>query len=163
MGFPNEEVKYGFLRDLLPTFLPVKDVNPLDFSALKFAKDLRKGDVDAFMTRLKARFASIPYSLTDRTERSYQLGFYLIFELIGQYVQAEEQSAKGRADAVVKTNDTIYVFEFKMIQNATAEDALKQIDDKGCLIPYTAGDRKLVKIGVEFSEEERGICRWVVA
>ncbi|MDR2027678.1 MAG: PD-(D/E)XK nuclease domain-containing protein, partial [Prevotellaceae bacterium] len=66
------------------------------------------------------------------------------------------------ADAVVRTADTVYVFEFKMDENATAEQALAQIDEKGYLIPYTAEGRKLVKIGVEFSAEERGIGRWIV-
>jgi hypothetical protein len=52
------------------------------------------------------------------------------------------------------------VFEFKLTENASAEDAIKQIDDKGYLIPFTAGNKKLVKVGVEFGKEERGISRW---
>ncbi|MDR2383576.1 MAG: PD-(D/E)XK nuclease domain-containing protein, partial [Prevotellaceae bacterium] len=110
----------------------------------------------------RAFFASIPYDLSDQTERHYQLVFYLIFTLMGQFVQTEVKSARGRADAVVKTADTVYVFEFKMDENATAEKALAQINDKGYLIPYTADGRKLVKIGVEFSAEERGLSRWIV-
>ncbi|MDR1437407.1 MAG: PD-(D/E)XK nuclease domain-containing protein, partial [Candidatus Symbiothrix sp.] len=51
-------------------------------------------------------------------------------------------------------------FEFKLTENATAEEALKQIDDKNYLIPFTAGNKKIVKLGVEFSREERGISRW---
>jgi hypothetical protein len=75
-------------------------------------------------------------------------------------VQTEVKSAEGRADAVVWTEGAIYVFEFKMDSNATAEDALKQIDDKGYLISYTADHRRLVKIGVEFSVEAGGVKRW---
>jgi len=30
------------------------------------------------------------------------------------------------------------------------------------LIPYTADERRLLKIGVELSIEERGIKRWLV-
>jgi Holliday junction resolvase-like predicted endonuclease len=81
---------------------------------------------------------------------------------MGQLVQTEVKSARGRADAVVKTDDTIYVFEFKMEENATAEKALAQIDDKGYLIPYTADGRKLMKVGAEFSAEERTLSRWLV-
>jgi hypothetical protein len=55
----------------------------------------------------------------------------------------------------------MYVFEFKMDENATAEDALKQIDEKGYLIPYSTDNRRLVKIGVEFSTEAKGIRRWL--
>jgi hypothetical protein len=80
---------------------------------------------------------------------------------MGQFVQAEQHSARGRADAVVVTADTVYVFEFKLSANASAEDALQQIDDRGYLIPFTAGNRKLVKIGAEFNAAERTLSRWV--
>jgi hypothetical protein len=49
-----------------------------------------------------------------------------------------------------------------MDENSTAEKALEQIDDKGYLIPYTADGRKLVKIGAEFSAEERTLSRWLI-
>jgi hypothetical protein len=162
LGYPNEEVKYGFLRELLPAYLPVERHLLNAFFAGKFTKDLINGNIEEFMTAIRAFFASIPYDLSDQTERHYQLVFYLIFTLMGQFVQTEVKSARGRADAVVKTADTVYVFEFKMDENATAEKALAQINDKGYLIPYTADGRKLVKIGVEFSAEERGLSRWIV-
>lgn len=61
------------------------------------------------MERMKSFFADIPYELNTKTERHYQVIFYLVFKLMGQYVDAEVRSAKGRADAVVKTKDRIYV------------------------------------------------------
>ena len=82
----------------------------------------------------------------------------MAFGLVVQFV-GEVRSAKGRADAVVKTPKYIYVFEFKL--HDTAENALKQIDEKGYLIPYQADGQELLKIGVEFSQEERNISRWV--
>lgn len=72
---------------------------------------------------------------------------------MGQFSEAEVRSAKGRADAVVKTADYIYVFEFKL--DGSAEQALAQIDDRGYLIPYTVDGRKLMKIGVNFDPKER--------
>jgi hypothetical protein len=81
---------------------------------------------------------------------------------MGQFVQTEVKSSKGRADAVVKTADNIYIFEFKMDDNATAEDALAQINSKDYAIPYSADHRKVVKIGVEFSQIEKGVNRWVI-
>ena len=79
---------------------------------------------------------------------------------MGQFTEAEVRSARGRADAVVKTPKYIYVFEFKL--DGTAEEALQQIDEKGYLIPYQADGRELLKIGVNFSKTERNIERWVV-
>ena len=81
---------------------------------------------------------------------------------MGQFIQTEVKNNKGRADAMMKTADNIYVFEFKMDENATAEDALKQINSKDYAIPYSADHRKVVKIGVEFSQIEKGIKRWLI-
>ena len=79
---------------------------------------------------------------------------------MGQFVETEVRSARGRADAVVKTKDFIFVFEFKL--NGTAEEALKQIDEKGYLIPYTLDRRKLEKVGVNISKEKRNIDCYVI-
>ena len=165
LGFPNEEVKYGFLKELLPVFAPQVKLNKT-FSASRFIKALDKGEVEEFMILLKAFYASISYDAIKqehRDEQFYQHVFYLLFTLMGQYVETEVKSANGRADAVVKTDDSIYVFEFKIDERSTAEAALAQIDEKGYLIPYSADGRRLVKIGVEFSQEDKGIKRWLVA
>lgn len=73
----------------------------------KFVRELRSGDVDAFLTRLKAFFADFPYELKAKTECHYQVVFYLVFKLMGQFCDAKVRGAKGRADAVVKTKDYI--------------------------------------------------------
>jgi hypothetical protein len=161
LGFPNEEVKYGFFNELLPIYMPQKGVVG-EFYVEYFIEDLLAGNVDGFMSRLQAFFAGIPYELNNKEEKHYQTVFFLLFRLMGQFVEAEQRSAAGRADAVVVTGDTVFAFEFKLSGSATAEDALKQISDKGYLIPYAAAGKKTVKIGAEFSAKERGLSRWVV-
>ena len=121
----------------------------------KFVRELRSGDVDAFLTRLKAFFADFPYELKAKTECHYQVVFYLVFKLMGQFTQAEVHSSRGRADAVVKTPKFVYVFEFKL--KGTAGQALQQIEEKG----YAEG-RQVIKVGVEFSAEKRNVERWMV-
>lgn len=159
LGFPNEEVKYGFLNFAAPFYTPVAP-SDTSFYIGKFVHELEAGDTDAFLTRLKCFFADFPYELNEKTERHYQVVFYLVFKLMGQFTQAEVRSATGRADAVVMTADTIFVFEFKL--NGTAEDALKQIHEKGYLLPYTVDGRKLVKVGVSFDAEKRNIGNWLI-
>jgi hypothetical protein len=164
LGFPNEEVKYGFLNELLPAFV-LTPITTGNFSVIEFLRQLKNGDIEGFMTSLKAFFADIPYDAIKqkhRDEQYYQHVFYLLFTLMGQFVQTEVKNNKGRADAVVKTANNIYVFEFKMDDNATAEDALAQINSKDYVIPYTADYRKLVKIGVEFSQTEKDVKRWLI-
>lgn len=108
LGFPNDEVRYGFLNFLVPYYTEVTD-DETGFHIAKFMRELRSGDVDAFMERRPGVFAGMPYDLSDNTERHYQAVFYVVFTLMGQFVETEIRSAHGRADAVVKTKDTIYV------------------------------------------------------
>ena len=159
LKFPNDEVCYGFLNFLVPYYTNVSD-DETGFHIAKFIRELRSGDIEAFMERLKVFFAGMPYELSENTERHYQAIFYVVFTLMGQFVETEVRSARGRADAVVKTKGFIFVFEFKL--NGTAEEALKQIDEKGYLIPYTLDGRKLVKVGVNFSKEKRNIDCYVI-
>jgi hypothetical protein len=162
LGFPNEEVKYGFFSELLPIYMPGKSVQS-EFYAANFVRDLLANNVDGFMNRLKAFFAGISYELNNsKEEKHFQTVFFVLLRLMGQFVEVEQRSAYGRSDAVVITRDTVFVFEFKISENSSAEKALQQIDDKGYLIPYTAGNKKLVKVGVEFSKEKRGISRWKI-
>ena len=159
LGFPNDEVRYGFLNFLLPYYTRVT-TDETSFHIATFIRELRAGKVDSFMDRVKVFFAGIPYELSDNTERHYQTIFYVIFTLMGQFTEAEVRSSHGRADAVVKTRDTVYVFEFKL--NGTAEEALRQIDTGDYLIPYQLSGKRLVKVGVEFSKETRNISRYLV-
>ena len=161
LGYPNAEVKNGFLGFLLPDYTgQSRDRGGFHIGML--SKELRAGEVEAFMERLKCFFESVPYDLNDQTERHYHVVFYLVFKLLGQYIDSEVKSAKGRSDAVVTVPNRVYVFEFKL--NGTAEEALAQIDDKGYLIPFSADTgtgQKLCRIGVEFDKEAKNIGRWI--
>ncbi len=90
----------------------------------------------------------------------YQTIFYLLFRLMGQYVDTEVKSAIGRVDVVVKMQDAIYVFEFKV--DGTPEEALEQINSKGYIIPYQPDHRKVVKVGVNFDSATRSIGDWKI-
>lgn len=159
LEFPNDEVKYGFLNFLVPFYTPVTD-GENSFYIGKFVQELRAGKVDAFLTRLKAFFAGFPYELNEQTERHYQVVFYLVFKLMGQFTEVEVRSAFGRADAIVKTPQYIYVFEFKL--NGSAKEALNQINEKGYLIPFLVEERDLIKVGVSFDKKTRNIGEWLI-
>jgi hypothetical protein len=159
LGFPNDEVRYGFLKFLSPYYTSVPD-DVTNSYIDHFIDELDAGDVERFLEGVKVFFAGIPYELSDDTERHYQVIFYVVLTLMGKFVQAEVRSAHGRADAVVKTDQYIYVFEFKL--NDTAEAALAQIDTQEYLLPYTLDGRKLVKVGVSFDKETRNIGRYLI-
>ena len=84
------------------------------------------------------------------------------FSLMGQYTQTEVHCPRGRADAVVHTSNSIYIFEFKMEGAGTPEDALAQIEERGYANRYLASGKKVVCIGVTFDPKTRNIGEWAV-
>lgn len=132
LGYPNKEVKIGFTQGLLAQYKN-KSTTGSGFVA-KFFVAMYKHDIDAALTLMQSYLAGIPYDLENKSEKHFQTIIYLIFSLLGYYTQAEVKSAVGRADAVCRTKDRVYVFEFKV--DGSAEEALRQIDEKGYLIPY---------------------------
>ena len=167
LGFPNDEVRYGFLENLLPAYssLPLGDTGK---SVWKFVQDIREGKVDSFMERMRSIIAGIPYDDFPKEklklrEQNYQTAVYLIFALMGQFVQTEVHCATGRADAVVITVDTVYIFEFKLCGNSNAEDAINQIKEKNYAAKYQVDGKKVVLIGSSFDEDARTIRDWQIA
>ena len=159
LEYPNREVKIGMLKSLAPNYLsPIS----LDNNSLvgDFLEKLYEADVEGAMVRLKAYLASISNRLSNKTERDFQTVFYLIFNLMGAHMRVEEDSAIGRADAVVYMPDAVFVFELKY--DGSAEDAIRQIDEKGYLIPYSADGKRLYKIGVNYDSNQRTIGDWII-
>ncbi|MEL3905706.1 MAG: AAA family ATPase [Treponema sp.] len=156
LGFPNDEVKYGFLDNLVPAYTAIqKDQSGLFIG--NFIRDIETGNVAGFMERLYTSCAGLPYSFAAKDnvklrERDYQIAFYVLFTLMGQFTQTEVVSSRGRADCVVHTPNTIYVFEFKLMGSGTAQDAINQIREKGYAEPYRMSGKKIVLIGAVFGD-----------
>ncbi len=190
LGYPNKEVKIGFTQGLLSQYKN-REMTGGGFVA-KFYAAMYHHDIDTALALMQSYLAGIPYDLENKSEKHFQTIIYLIFSLLGYYTQAEVKSAIGRADAVCRTKDRVYVFEFKV--DGSAEEALRQIDDKGYLIPYRfegqgnhkassvtelvaepveAADRnastssatgiQIVKVGVNISTQTRTIDSWKTA
>ena len=164
LGFPNDEVRYGFLRNVLPAYSAVPFTQGGAWVA-RFVQDIREGKVDSFMERMQSLIAGIPYdNFTEENlklrEQNYQAAVYLIFKLMGQFVQTEEHCSTGRIDCVVRTVDTVYIFEFKLSGNGSAEDALNQIKENRYAEQYKADSKKIVLIGSSFDEQTRTIKDW---
>jgi hypothetical protein len=159
LGFPNTEVEDGFLKFLLPYYSPVQKTKS-GFYIANFVEEVESGRVDDFLKRLSSLFADTPYELVKDLENHYQNVLFIVTKLMGFYVKAEYHTSEGRIDMVLQTDDYTYVMEFKL--NGTAEEALAQINDKNYALPFAVDDRKLVKVGVNFSSETRNIERWII-
>ena len=160
LGFPNREVKQGFLKYLMPYYANTVQ-GKSGFEISRFVRSLREGDIEGFMERLQSFLSACPYELEPQQERHFQSVMFILTALCGYYVEIEEHTNKGRMDMTVKTKDYIYIFEFKF--NKSAEEALAQINEKGYAEPFMSDGRSIVKVGVNFSTACRNIDRWVVA
>ncbi|MCQ4873491.1 ATP-binding protein [Butyricimonas paravirosa] len=159
LGFPNREVEEGFIKFLLPFYTRMNKVEA-PFEIRKFVNEIETGQPDAFFQRLGSFFADTPYELARDLEVHYQNVLFIVFKLVGFYVQVEYHTSEGRVDLVLQTDKFIYVMEFKL--DGTAEEALRQINEKHYARPFEADSRKLFKIGVNFSKETRNIEKWLV-
>lgn len=160
LGFPNREVEEGFIKFLLPFYANTNAVES-EFEIQKFVREIRIGDYDSFFRRLRSFFADTPYELIRDLELHYQNVLFVVFKLVGFYVKAEYHTSEGRIDLVLQTDKFVYVIEFKL--DGTAEDALRQINEKHYALPFEAGgNRRLFKIGVNFNAKMRNIEKWIV-
>ena len=166
LGFPNDEVRDGFCKSLLP-YYATELVSKNDTFLMRFSDALEESRLEDALKEMKAFLSSIPYNAEKQNENHYKTLFYLIARLCTPYVvKTEECSAAGRSDMVVETENAVYVFEFKL--DGTVEEALAQIDSNGYLIPYSVikdkngNDKKLVKIGVNFDAEKRTLGEWKI-
>ena len=162
LDFPNNEVKNGFLTAIATSYLqPKKRVEGWIFDVLD---TLEGGDTDRLCSLFTSFLSSIPYTMRRKDdererERYFQYTFYLILRLISVYtVYVEKQQSHGRVDCVLETPQYVYIFEFKL--DGTAEEALRQIEEKGYAGEYASDTRILYKIGASFSSETGTIGDW---
>jgi hypothetical protein len=157
LDYPNEEVRGSFAKSLMDQYLHISktDLNSL---VVILPMALRKGDIAAAMNALVSFFAFIPYDIQIKKEKYYQTIVHLIFRMLGLYCQSEVKIAAGRIDTLVETKNYVYCFEFKL--DGTAEQALRQIDEKGYLTPWQGTGKQLFKVGVSFDFDKRNISAW---
>ena len=168
LAFPNREVSEGFTKCLL-TYYTKQDAAAYSSVVSRVIQGMEKGSIDSVLQVIKAYMSGVPYDAESQNELHYKTIVYCVFSLATPYLtRCEEKSAAGRCDVVVETADSVYVFEFKLDGNGTVDDALRQIDSKGYLIPYSAtlakdgSPKKLFKIVVSFDAEKRTIGEWKI-
>ena len=162
LDFPNDEVKEGFVSLVASNYFGLKD--DADGWVRDAVMTLRKGELDKFRELLTSFLASIPYSMRRKEdererERYFHYTFYLILRLISVYtVYTEKQQSQGRVDCIIETKDYVYIFEFKL--DGTADEALRQVEERGYARPYAADPRPVYKVGVSFSSATGTVEDW---
>ena len=162
LDFPNKEVKQGLITLLANNYL--QQEYSLTSTIVNIVKALRVGDLDQVRKLFTSFLAETPYSMRPKKDQKdrelyFHYTFYLIMRLISCYtVYTEKQLSEGRADCIVETDKYVYIFEFKL--DGTADEALKQIEDRGYAKAYEADQRPVYRVGVSFSSKTGTIEEW---
>ena len=157
--FPNEEVRDGFFRFLLPYYAQVKGgktASEID----KFVADVREGKVEQFLQRLESFFANFPYDAQKVSEENFRNVLYILCQLLGLEVHAERKTSDGRIDLLIETDKYRYVIECKI--DSTPAVALKQIHDKQYGLSWTLDEKETILIGLNFSTTSRRPDAWII-
>ena len=167
LGIPNREVEEGLVDYLLPCYANNGTKSTSDVVE-RLVRKAEEGEPDEMMRCFQALLADLPGDNFQETsekgialmELNFKNLMFLVSKFAGLYARSEYRTATGRIDMVIQTDDFTYLMEFKL--NDSAEAALAQINAKDYLLPFAADNRRLFKIGVEFSHKKRNIDRWIV-
>ena len=160
LDIPNAEVRIGLMRSLIPYYV-TRDTQTTNTTVVNLARALVRGDMDGMLRLLQTFLSTVPYC--DRTdyEGHYQQMLYIIFSLLGAYVDMEVRTPMGRVDLVMRTATTLYVVELKL--NQSAEAAMQQIDLKNYPERFALCGLPVVKVGINFDMERHTLKDWVIA
>ena len=128
--------------------------------------ELEDGHLDTFRIQLTSFLSSIPYTMRRKEnerekERYFHYTFYLLLHLLSTYlVYTEKVQSQGRVDCIIETDKFVYIFEFKL--DGSADEAIRQIVDKGYADEYKADGRKVYQIGCSFSSDTGTVEDWKV-
>ena len=159
LDIPNKEVRLGLMESLLPHYVDNKTPEATTMVAYLFY-DIQNGDMDAALHRLQEFLSTIPYCDNTKFEGHYQQVFYIIFSLLGYYVDVEVRTPRGRVDIVLRTRTTLYLMELKL--NKSAGEAMEQIDLKNYPERFALCGLPIVKVAVSFDSEQCTIGEWKI-
>ena len=158
LDIPNKEVRIGLMRSLLPNY--VQRPAELNTMVAEMAEMIYNGDMEGALRLMRTYLTTIPYCDNTHYEGHYQQLLYVIFTLIGNYVDVEVRTPQGRVDMVLRTPSTLYVIELKLDQSAEA--AMEQINLKDYPERFALCGLPVVKVGINFSTEKRTIEGWKI-
>lgn len=160
LGYPNREVYQSLNEHLL--YRLVQDQSQQARQLGQLYRLLLANDFDGLKQLFHAFFASIPHAWYNHGsiqnyEGYYASVFYSYFAALGLDLTVEDMTNLGRIDMTLKFNEQVYIFEFKVIENAGEGAALAQLRDKGYAEKYRALQWPVYLIGVEFSRVSRNV------
>lgn len=157
LGIPNREVRLGLMKSLIPYYLSPDRMLVSPF-LVEMARHLYQDDIDATLRDIQAFLSTVPYADNTGYEGHYQQVLYVIFSLLGAYVDIEVRTSRGRIDMVMCTRSTLYIMELKLDKDA--DTALCQIDLRQYPERFARCGLPMVKVGISFDSERHTLGGW---
>ena len=162
LDFPNQEVRISLNMHLLNYLSGA----PSRTSSLRFKmiKALKNQDTDQTERLFKSLFSSIPYewytkSRMDQYEGYYASVVYAFLASLGLDLRPEQSSSHGRTDLIIDAGNVVYVLEFKVVEiEGDGKKAINQIKEQGYHQQYVEAGRKVILVGIDFSQKERNVA-----
>ena len=159
LDIPNNEIKVGLMESLLPNYVAeYADDGGTTIGDMYIA--LLNNDLNEMFRLLQAYLLTVPYCDNANSEGHYQQMLYIIFSLFGRYVDVEVHTPRGRIDVVMRSANTLYLFELKLGKDAAA--AIEQINLKDYASKFSPCGLPIVKVGINFDSERRTITDWQI-
>ena len=164
LGYPNREVRQSLNRSLLRHL--TRDDGHIA-NRTRLLGRLKARDFDGLEELFGAFFAGIPYewytnNAIARYEGYYAAVFYAYFASLGLDVRAEESTSRGRLDMSLRFEGDVFLFEFKVLEQAGPGSALAQLRDRGYAEKFRATAAAVYLVGVEFESAKRNIAAFAV-
>ena len=159
LDIPNQEIRIGLMESLLPNYVRVDSYKGLTTVADMYLA-LCNDDLDEMLRLLQTYLLTIPQCDNTNYEGHYQQLLYVIFSLMGRYVDVEVRTSNGRVDMVMNTGKALCLFELKL--NKSAEAAMNQISLKDYPSRFALTNLPIIKIGINFNSETHTIEDWKI-
>ena len=159
LDIPNNEIRIGLMASLLPNYVQVDSYKGNTTVGMMYLA-LLNDDLDEMLRLLQAYLRTIPQCDNTNYEGHYQQLLYVIFSLMGRYVDVEVRTATGRVDMVMNSGKALCLFELKL--NKSAEAAINQINLKDYPARFALTNLPIIKIGINFDTTTHTIEDWKI-
>ena len=159
LDIPNNEIRIGLMDNLLPKYVQVDPFRGRTTIGMMYLS-LLNDNLDEMLRLLQTYLLAIPQCDNTNYEGHYQQLLYVIFSLMGRYVDVEVRTSNGRVDMVMNTGKALCLFELKL--NKSAEAAMNQINLKDYPSRFALADLPIIKIGINFNSETHTIEDWKI-
>ena len=159
LDIPNKEIRIGLMESLLPNYVQSAANEGLTAIADMYMA-LLEGDLDGMLRQLQQFLLTVPYCDNTNYEGHYQQMLYVIFSLLGRYVDVEVRTATGRVDMVMQAFGKLYLLELKLNRSAAA--AMQQINLNDYPARFSQCGLPIVKVGINFDTATRTVSDWAI-